>query len=345
MFRSSHVIWSICGVWVITCLCLGGFNYLIYGRWLPVPTVLGIAALFMLYFSLFFMGFLALLWKPSWRIKAGALCCMILAVVVYEDLTYQIIYSIYPAWGIVLYDPNVAFSRAVYSSRITSHLISAVSGALTVALIMSWIWRTQNIKQLEHQIAEMSLRFSSAHIYPHFIQSVVASSLGRSLLSSSRGTGNSLEKLAGVMRYALHVQTSNQMLVALEDEWKHLLDLVKVAHGKFGKHPIYLECEGYPEQSVQTLPMSLITLLENAIKFADLQQGGTILILAEFKETGFRFECRNTWNERSENNSKGGGFGLRNLRERIEASGLNARLDHGIDGDWYRACWYQGSYL
>lgn len=93
---------------------------------------------------------------------------------------------------------------------------------------------------------------------------------------------------------------------------------------------------------MKTVPVSLLTLFENAIKYADLKGDGRIILEMSTDHTGYTFTCTNRIDPPKQVSSRGSGFGLSNLQKRIDQSGLPIHLETRNEGGWYYAILVHG---
>lgn len=317
-------------------------NYKIYGIWFPVRMVLAVLFLVGGYFALLHMGFNGLMigrtvWKRVW-----GLSLIILLIVTLYDLTYSVVYDFYPAMGIQLFRDDLPFHAERFKSRIFSNFSLIFISALLATMIRLYLMIHQKTKALEIQLTEMKMQFSTAQIYPHFVESVTGSAIGRSLLNSAFGDRQSVVRLAQVMRYVLTAQGDPDARIPLAEEWGQLNSLVKVVQWKYGKSKVQVTRNGSFPPEMKTVPVSLLTLFENAIKYADLKGDGRIILEMSTDHTGYTFTCTNRIDPPKQVSIRGSGFGLSNLQKRIDQSGLPIHLETRNEGGWYYAILVHG---
>jgi len=320
-------------VWVV--------NYVLYGVWIPILSITAIWFLISGYFLIAYLGLLMLfVGAGMWKRLLGLLILIVIGLTLF-DVTYWAIYKIYPQLGIQLYLPDVPFVEEYFRSRILSNFSFIFILALLAALFRLYLLRVRRMKELNNQLEQMKLQFSSAQIYPHFVESVTVTALGQSLLNSSPGGRRCLEQLAGVMRYVLNAQRNADHLIALEEEWKQLCRLAEVAQWKYGKSKVKVKISGMIPPGQLTVSVGLLTLFENALKYADFHDKGNITISLIVGQEGFQFTSTNAVDPQKQGSLEGSGFGLQHLRTRIEQSGLPIKLEVSQDSKTFSARFMQ----
>lgn len=304
-------------------------NYYIYDFWLPKSIVFSVVGLMMVYISLFYFGFVWLFDVRSSMLRTVILLLFFLLIATVNPIVYWYFYDWLPRWDIWFYDPDKPFNETQFNRRIVNGLMLILITSLSMAFFRLYKHHQDKRDELHRKLTDMSLRFSSAHIYPHFVQSVTSSAIGQGLLGRTKQ--RSMDYLHAVMRYVLQVQKEPDVLVTLHDEWQYASKLLEVAQMHHDNHSIQVEMKGKIPKWLHTVPMVLITLVENSLKHSSLQVSMTIEINFVVDEEGFLFTCINTLMpvDFSMQESNVGGFGMRNLRDRIEQSGLDIQLTAG----------------
>lgn len=308
-------------------------NYSIYGYWFPWTKILAVALLIGMYFFLLYGAWILVINYGGWiRQLIGILIIILLSFSLF-NVSYWAIYKWFPKLGIMLYDSKVAFDTAHFRSRIISNFIFLFLFSLASALYRAYRLRTQRIHSLSDQLEQLKDQFSAAHIFPHFVESITGMALGQSLFNSNPQGRLCLEQLAAVMRYILHNQSDLDRLVPLQAEWSQVERLVDIARWKYGKHKLSVIQIGRMDSNLMILPVSLITLLENALKYTDLNEQWPIKIKLNVDMNGYSFSCSNPISLQKPPGRTISGFGLQNLRNRMERSKCNFQLkvDHQPD--------------
>jgi LytS/YehU family sensor histidine kinase len=155
-----------------------------------------------------------------------------------------------------------------------------------------------------------------AQINPHFLFNTLNNikSLIKSIPSKAI---YSVEKLTGIMHYMLY--ESSFETVSLENEISHInnyLDLEKIRYSD----PDYISFRISGDCSkIQVPPLIFMPFVENAFKHGDkLKPAPGIIIKIEAIEKNIRFEIKNFIKESWELKNKNSGFGLANIRRRLD---------------------------
>lgn len=182
---------------------------------------------------------------------------------------------------------------------------------------ISLIWYRNKMKQMETEKQNMSneLAMLRAQINPHFLFNTLNNikSLIKSLPSKAIF---SIDKLTGIMHYMLY-ESSNET-VSLENEISHInnyLDLEKIRYSD----PDYINFMVSGDYSkINVPPLIFMPFIENAFKHGDkLKPAPGIIIKINASDKNIRFEIRNFIKENREMRNKNSGFGLSNIRRRL----------------------------
>jgi sensor histidine kinase YesM len=151
-------------------------------------------------------------------------------------------------------------------------------------------------RQLEQErayklLAEAKLSSLESRIQPHFLFNTLNSVA--SLIPSDPARAEAIvEKLASLLRFSLHAQSSG--LVPLEQELKIVRDYLEIESARFGPRLRYQMKVPESLYAVQVPPLSLQTLVENSIKHvAGERAGGASIEIRGAAENGrVRLEVR-----------------------------------------------------
>ena len=183
---------------------------------------------------------------------------------------------------------------------------------------VSLIWYRNRVKQkdTEKQNLANELAMLRAQINPHFLFNTLNNikSLVNSLPSKAI---YSLEKLIDIMHYMLY--QSSYETVPLECEIKHInnyLDLEKIRYDKLNFVDFKVSGD-YSE--IMIPPLIFMPFIENAVKHGSkLKQNPGINISFEISESNILFKVTNYIKANSETNNRSSGFGLLNIRRRLD---------------------------
>jgi len=174
--------------------------------------------------------------------------------------------------------------------------------------------------------AEARLRSLESRIHPHFLFNTLNSISSLIAVNPSRAE-QIVGRLAALLRASL--DTSNQPLIPLRQELAMVESYIDIERVRFGdklrgsvKVPTEL-------QDAKVPPMSVQSLVENAVKHGITPQsgGGEILVTASAENSGLRIEVRDT-GPGFDLAAVPAGHGLDSLVERLDALyGAKARLN------------------
>jgi sensor histidine kinase YesM len=186
-------------------------------------------------------------------------------------------------------------------------------GLLARAALRSLVLQKQK-EELEHKqlLAEMNLL--KAQVQPHFLFNTLNNIYYEAYLEAPR-TASLVEKLAALMRY--FVDLSRQEQVPLSAEVAFLRNYIALEEIRF-RHELHLHLT-VTADDVPVPPMLLIPLVENLFKHSfDKRQVHNSATLQLTQADGWlTFESINPLPPAPLAAQTGGGFGLRNLRERL----------------------------
>jgi hypothetical protein len=233
------------------------------------------------------------------------------------------IFSFIYYYPIVFFYPPPVPADYTLANWIKNHLFDVIARN-TIFLILgslskiSLIWYGNKMKLMETEKQNMSneLAMLRAQINPHFLFNTLNNikSLIKSIPSKAI---YSVEKLTGIMHYMLY--ESSFETVSLENEISHInnyLDLEKIRYSD----PDYISFRISGDCSkIQVPPLIFMPFVENAFKHGDkLKPAPGIIIKIEAIEKNIRFEIKNFIKESWELKNKNSGFGLANIRRRLD---------------------------
>ncbi len=173
--------------------------------------------------------------------------------------------------------------------------------------------------------AEARLRSLESRIHPHFLFNTLNSISSLIAVNPARAE-QVVGRLAALLRASL--DTSNQPLIPLRQELAMVESYIGIERVRFGN-----KLRGSVEvpaelQDAKVPPMSVQSLVENAVKhgITPLSGGGEVLITASAENGGLRIEVRDT-GPGFDLAAIPAGHGLDSLVERLDALfGAQARL-------------------
>ena len=194
----------------------------------------------------------------------------------------------------------------------------AMISILGILSKMALIWYRSQIKRKETEKQNISneLAMLRAQINPHFLFNTLNNikSLTKSLPSKAV---YSVDKLKSIMNYMLY-ESSNET-VPLENEIIHIhnyLDLERIRYSDLG----FIDFKVTGDYSkINVPPLIFMPFIENAFKHGDkLKPAPGIIIGLNVFEKNITFEIKNYVRNNDEEQRKNSGFGLPNLRRRLD---------------------------
>ena len=171
--------------------------------------------------------------------------------------------------------------------------------------------------RIENEKKQSDLNFLRAQINPHFLQNCL-----NFVYSDTRKTNpnaaDAVMLLSTIMRYSVADNTATGGMALLKDEINQIENVIQIHQLRFEqKLNISFNKDGKFERK-QIVPMILLTLVENLIKYGDLnnsQYPAKIDCSIDEKEMKIYFKTSNKKAYTKEINSTG--LGLKNIRERL----------------------------
>jgi two-component system, LytTR family, sensor kinase len=194
----------------------------------------------------------------------------------------------------------------------------AMISVLGILAKVSLIWYRNQIKQKEREKQNISneLAMLRAQINPHFLFNTLNNikSLTKSLPSKAI---YSVDKLMSIMHYMLYESSFEN--VSLVNEITHIhnyLDLEKIRYSD----PGFIDFKVTGDYSkINIPPLIFMPFIENAFKHGDkMKQAPGIIIKLDILNNNIAFEINNYVKENYETHNKNSGFGLANIRRRLD---------------------------
>ena len=279
--------------------------------------------------GIFLLGWLAgkLLRKPP------VLPLMAVAILVITPLGCLLAQSVLMAIGYIV--PRQFWPEYLHTLRVAMPLaIVFGSGAFVHGSLRA---RVQQVEERLHEkevaearthklAAEARLRSLESRIHPHFLFNTLNSISSLIAVDPARAE-QIVGRLAALLRASL--DTSHRSLIPLREELAMVESYVDIERARFGEKlrgsvnlPVGL-------QDAQVPPMSVQSLVENAVKHGITAQsnGGELLVTATTENGSLRIEVRDT-GPGFDLTAIRAGHGLDNLVERLDALfGAKARLN------------------
>lgn len=229
-------------------------------------------------------------------------------------ISYYAFIYFYPGEVPVRYNPAGWVEKNIYSG-IAGTAIFSIIGSLSK---ISLTWYRNQVKQKEKEKQNISneLAMLRAQINPHFLFNTLNNikSLTKSLPSKAI---YSIDKLTEIMHYMLY--ESSIVTVPLSGEINHIinyLDLEKIRYSD----PDFIDFKISGDYSgINVPPLIFMPFIENAFKHGDkLKPPPGITIRINASGNKIYFETVNFVKENNGLRNKNSGFGLSNIRRRLD---------------------------
>ncbi len=182
--------------------------------------------------------------------------------------------------------------------------------------------RTANLLNLRQELGQTSagLSFLRSQINPHFLFNILNTLYGTALQENAERTSSGIQKLGDMMRFMLHENNQDRILLAREIEYlRNYVDLQQLRTAT--SRTITVESH-IPDvlKGTYIAPMLLIPFVENAFKHGiSLQERSWIKI--SLHETGntLYFDVHNSIHRKHESDpeQRHSGIGLENVKQRL----------------------------
>jgi signal transduction histidine kinase len=235
-----------------------------------------------------------------------------------------ILYGLTVGWSWIVIAPDAEIPQTlqtlpllVFVTGFVLYLLAVVFHYLLIAFAFS---RSAELRSLQSEIHARSseLKALRAQIDPHFLFNSLNSIAALIALDPEKARGMTVE-LADFFRSS--VAAGRQDLVPISEELKLVQAYLNIEQARYGKRlGVSLQA---PDslQDVLVPPLLLQPLIENAIKhgISHLLEGGNISITVMSDAGRIRISVKNPSDPDRTQSSKGTGFGLASVKDRIRA--------------------------
>jgi len=182
--------------------------------------------------------------------------------------------------------------------------------------------RIAQLVDLKMELGQTSadLSFLRSQINPHFLFNILNTLYGTALQEHADRTASGIQKLGDMMRFMLHENNQDKILLAREVEYlRNYIDLqlLRTAASP-GITVEYSICDG--QEGTYIAPMLLIPFVENAFKHGiSLQEKSWIKISLYEVEGQLFFDVHNSIHRKSDSDPewRHSGIGLENVKQRL----------------------------
>lgn len=246
--------------------------------------------------------------KRKYGVYAIALVAFFVVVTALRMVIYHAVY--FNLLGEKFFD--YSFAMAAYLT-FSTFLILCISFLFRLALNYFQLLKTQ--EQLKAQHYQTELNLLKSQIQPHFLFNTL-NNIYYEAYKEAPVTASLIEKLSQVMRYFIDDCPNDTVLLAKEIQFiTHYIELEKIRM----RYPLQLSMHVDVAADAWVPPMLLMPLVENVFKHGiDKRQTQNEVTLSLTQQAGhLNFAVRNRLVNLPVPSPKPGGFGLKNLRERL----------------------------
>ncbi|MBT1703625.1 sensor histidine kinase [Chryseosolibacter indicus] len=230
---------------------------------------------------------------------------------------------------------NENYYKTVKLSRVVSTLWDTLSFLIFTGMIrftLDWFDLENKKKQLENEKLVAELNYLKAQINPHFLFNTLHN-LNYLVYSGSKKSTEVIIKLSNIMRYMIY--DANRDKVPLKKEIEYMNDYVLLESIRLNEvFKITFDIKGnVHEQEIS--PLIMITFLENAFKHgvSDQEKDCWINVSLHVTDTSIEYKVSNKKINNSIQHKLKSGFGLENVKKRLQLSYPDAHDLKIIDAD------------
>ena len=219
-----------------------------------------------------------------------------------------------------------------YVASVDRKPLAFILGCLLLSVIilpLSHIWRQgylqrkSQMKHLRQALGQTSadLKFLKSQINPHFLFNILNTLYGTALQENAERTATSIQKLGDMMRFMLHENNQDEILLLKEIEYLEnylALQKLRTVHSE----EIYIETNIHHIFGNHYIaPMLLIPFVENAFKHGiRLKRKSWIHLSLYQKDQNLHFDVRNSTHPKNAEDPEReqSGIGLENVKQRLQ---------------------------
>lgn len=205
------------------------------------------------------------------------------------------------------------------------YLLLLLWTGIVVIPLAWWIYKNQKEKlglKTALGSSEANLSFLRSQINPHFLFNALNTLYGTALQEHAERTGEGIQKLGDMMRFMLHENVQDKILLVREVEYlNNYIDLQKLRTVNSPDILIQVKIDE-PASGLQIAPMLLIPFVENAFKHGiSLKEPSYITIALHAQDNILYFDVQNSIHLKPDGDPEKlkSGIGLPNVRDRLLA--------------------------
>ena len=217
---------------------------------------------------------------------------------------------------------NETYYKTLKLTRIVSTVWDTLSFLIFTGMIrfvLDWFELENRRKQLENEKLTAELNYLKSQINPHFLFNTLHN-LNSLVYAGAKNANEVIIKLSNIMRYMIY--ESGKERVALSSEIDYMNDYIHLESIRLNNSfKLDFNIQGQID-SVQIAPLMLITFLENAFKHgvSDQEPDCWITVSLIVDSNQLRYQVSNKKIKSMKQNKLKSGFGLDNVKKRLELS-------------------------
>lgn len=296
----------------------GGFwlLYLLYEvflNWLTEDTVhfsaiFAVEALLIAFFYLCLFGF----GVAQKKLSVGISYFVVLFAMLFFG-GYYFLTRFLPMFGLII--TTKSFTLQGYIQAVIASSVRIFALAVLFFLVREFFRKQKENAEILQKQTEYKYAFLRAQINPHFLFNTL-NALYSQALPKDTAVAENILKLSEMMRYSLDDIGSENEKVTLREELNYLQKLIDFQKLRFGGNFLVNYRETGAHFDHQILKMSLVSIVENAVKYADVSSF-PIKISVESSENSVSFICENR-KKKTVSEIPSHQLGMKNLYERLD---------------------------
>lgn len=309
----------------------------------PIRQILGLIVVF---YPLMYVIIPRFLIEKKWWQFIGYLSLLVFVYTFIEAYGEQITFNICDSCRLLAKETNPNHLSVIQKSLLENILYKASNIALFFTLFSNLVlpiaiktslgyyeFYTKNLR-LEKEKIQLELNFLKAQVNPHFLFNTLNNLYSLIIQKRIEESAETVTGLSSFMRYSL--ENANKKSIQLSEEIKLLQNYVELEKLRLNYTKVSFKTNA--ENIKKSIPPLLfIPLIENAFKYNTDKEDTNIDIELFVENNLVVFNIQNSFEENKFKN-KLGGFGLSNLKKRLDLYFFNAYVFHNdIDKSLYKS--------
>lgn len=279
--------------------------------------------------SMLFGGYYSILFAASWQILSNGISSTIMGISILAVTIcflvfygYSLFYKWLPSLGINFHYPGKDFSLLAFRERLMRGYLATWIFSVGMVFFVRFMRNRKLLKeavitrdQLVIEIRSLQTRVHTKHISPHFVENLIAITMGEMTVSNKKQSLDSLLILAEIMHYAIEMQEINKS-VSLAREWEYVSKLIYLSKVWKGEKAVVWNQTTFFPQIV--LPIGLLLMpLENAIKYGSISKQEPLQVSFEMLGNDWEYTVSNSYIRLQRASVRSGKTGIVMMRQRL----------------------------